>query len=43
MMLDAFGDEYRAYAARTGRIVPRLDRLMGQVRQAGGPRLEAMG
>jgi protein-S-isoprenylcysteine O-methyltransferase Ste14 len=24
MMLDHFGDAYRAYAARTGRIVPRL-------------------
>jgi protein-S-isoprenylcysteine O-methyltransferase Ste14 len=24
MMLDHFGDEYRAYCARTGRIVPRL-------------------
>lgn len=26
MMLDHFGDEYRAYAARTGRFVPRLTR-----------------
>ena len=26
MMLDHFGDEYRAYSARTGRIVPRLRR-----------------
>ena len=26
MMLDNFGDAYRAYAARTGRIVPRLGR-----------------
>jgi protein-S-isoprenylcysteine O-methyltransferase Ste14 len=24
MMLDHFGDEYRAYQERTGRIVPRL-------------------
>ncbi|WP_426437934.1 protein-S-isoprenylcysteine O-methyltransferase [Bradyrhizobium genosp. P] len=24
MMLDAFGDEYRDYMARTGRIIPRL-------------------
>lgn len=26
MMLDHFGDEYRAYCARTGRILPRLHR-----------------
>jgi protein-S-isoprenylcysteine O-methyltransferase Ste14 len=26
MMLDHFGDKYRAYSARTGRIVPRLRR-----------------
>jgi protein-S-isoprenylcysteine O-methyltransferase Ste14 len=26
MMLDQFGDEYRAYMARTGRLIPRLRR-----------------
>lgn len=26
MMLDHFGDAYRAYSARTGRILPRLRR-----------------
>jgi protein-S-isoprenylcysteine O-methyltransferase Ste14 len=26
MMLDTFGDEYRAYAARTGRVVPKFGR-----------------
>jgi protein-S-isoprenylcysteine O-methyltransferase Ste14 len=26
MMLDHFGDAYRAYAARTGRILPRFRR-----------------
>ena len=26
MMLDHFGDEYRAYMARTGRVIPRLGR-----------------
>jgi protein-S-isoprenylcysteine O-methyltransferase Ste14 len=26
MMLDHFGDDYRAYAARTGSILPRLRR-----------------
>ena len=26
LMLDHFGDAYRAYCARTGRIVPRLRR-----------------
>ncbi len=26
MMLDHFGDAYRAYSARTGRVLPRLRR-----------------
>lgn len=30
LMLDAFGDEYRAYMGRTGRLVPRLDALIGR-------------
>jgi protein-S-isoprenylcysteine O-methyltransferase Ste14 len=28
MMLDAFGDEYRAYMERTGRLLPRLRYLL---------------
>jgi protein-S-isoprenylcysteine O-methyltransferase Ste14 len=30
MMLDAFGDEYREYLGRTGRVVPRVGRLTAQ-------------
>jgi protein-S-isoprenylcysteine O-methyltransferase Ste14 len=26
MMMEAFGDEYRAYMRRTGRFLPRLSR-----------------
>jgi protein-S-isoprenylcysteine O-methyltransferase Ste14 len=29
MMLDVFGDEYRAYIGRTGRIMPRFSAVMG--------------
>jgi protein-S-isoprenylcysteine O-methyltransferase Ste14 len=28
-LIDAFGDEYRAYMQQTGRYLPRLDRLLG--------------
>jgi protein-S-isoprenylcysteine O-methyltransferase Ste14 len=30
MMVDAFGDEYRAYMQRTGRLVPRLSAILRQ-------------
>jgi len=30
MMLEAFGDEYRAYMGRTGRLVPKLTALLGR-------------
>jgi protein-S-isoprenylcysteine O-methyltransferase Ste14 len=30
MMIDAFGDEYRDYMRRTGRLVPRLSVLLGR-------------
>jgi protein-S-isoprenylcysteine O-methyltransferase Ste14 len=30
MMLDAFGDEYRDYMTRTGRVIPKLPALRGR-------------
>ena len=30
MMLEQFGEEYRAYMSRTGRVIPRLNRSHGQ-------------
>jgi protein-S-isoprenylcysteine O-methyltransferase Ste14 len=31
MMIEQFGDEYRAYVQSTGRFFPRLTRAMGDV------------
>ena len=31
-MLEHFGADYRLYLARTGRIVPRLDRVLALLR-----------
>jgi protein-S-isoprenylcysteine O-methyltransferase Ste14 len=30
LMIDAFGDEYRAYMRRTGRLLPKLSALLGR-------------
>jgi protein-S-isoprenylcysteine O-methyltransferase Ste14 len=30
MMIDAFGDEYRAYMRRTGRLMPKLSAILGK-------------
>ncbi len=29
-MIDAFGDDYRAYMSRTGRLMPKLSALLGR-------------